>query len=65
MNRILTLAILLMASTVQASLLDDSGVRGGLVVVVGCEDTKLAAGYSRSWTKAREHRSSIRPTGNW
>ncbi|MEE8452688.1 MAG: PQQ-binding-like beta-propeller repeat protein [Thermoguttaceae bacterium] len=41
MKRILVLAVLLAATNVQAGLLDDSGIDGGLIVVIGCEDTGL------------------------
>ena len=76
MKRILTLAILLMASTVRAGLLDDSGVRGGLVVVVGCEDTKpiaelgqnerfLVQTLDRDPAKVEKAREAIRQSGNY
>jgi len=41
MKDMLTTAFLLMASTVRAGVLEESGVQGGLVVVIGCGDTKL------------------------
>ncbi len=41
MRRILVLAVFLAAGHVQAGVLDDSGVKGGLVVVVGCDEPKL------------------------
>ncbi|NQT88565.1 PQQ-binding-like beta-propeller repeat protein [bacterium] len=41
MRRILVLAILLLSAHTQAGVLEDSGVKGGLIVVLGCDDTTL------------------------
>lgn len=76
MKRILTLAFLLLASTVQAGSLDDSGVKGGLVVVIGCEDTKLLTELGQSErflvqaldtdpAKVELAREAIRKSGNY
>jgi len=41
MKRLLVLAALLATVHVQAGQIDDSGVKGGLAIVIGCDDTKL------------------------
>ena len=48
MRRIVAPAILLLAAHAQAGLLEDSGIKGGLIVVVGCEDTKRISELARS-----------------
>ncbi|MBL7222062.1 MAG: PQQ-binding-like beta-propeller repeat protein, partial [Phycisphaerae bacterium] len=48
MRRIMVLAIVLLAAHAQAGLLEDSGVKGGVIVVVGCEDAKLIGDLARS-----------------
>ncbi len=41
MKRLLVLAAFFAAVQVQAAQLDDSGVKGGLAVVIGCDDAKV------------------------
>jgi outer membrane protein assembly factor BamB len=76
MKTVLTLAFLFMASAVQAGLLDDSGVKGGLVVVIGCEDTKLITELGQNErflvqsldtdpAKVERAREAIRESGNY
>jgi len=76
MTTILTLAFLLMASTVQAGLVDDGGVKGGLAVVIGCEDTKLITELGQNErflvqsldtdpAKVELAREAIRKSGNY
>jgi len=48
MRKIPVLAILLLAAHAQAGLLEDSGVEGGVIVVVGCEDAKLIGELGQS-----------------
>ena len=48
MRRILVLGILLVATRAQTGPLEDSGVKGGVVVVMGCEDTELIAQLGQS-----------------
>ena len=48
MRRVLVLAIVLVATHAQGGLLEDSGVKGGVIAVVGCEDAKLISELARS-----------------
>jgi hypothetical protein len=60
MKKILVLTILLVAAGAQAGLLEDSGVKGGLIVVVGCDDAKLIGELGRSDSERRRLRQGKR-----
>jgi len=48
MRKIPVLTILLLAACAHAGPLEDSGVRGGLIVIVGCDGAKLIAQLAKS-----------------
>jgi len=48
MRKLFVLTILLITAGAQAGPLEDSGVKGGLIVVVGCDDAKLIARLAKS-----------------
>ena len=48
MRRLLVLGLLLAATCAQAGALEDSGVKGGVIVVIGCEDTTLIGNLGQS-----------------
>ena len=48
MRKLTLLTILFLTAHTQAGLLEDSGVKGGLIVVIGCDDAKLIAQLAES-----------------
>jgi len=48
MRKLFLLAILFITAGAHAGPLEDSGVKGGLIVVIGCDDAKLIAKLARS-----------------
>jgi len=76
MNRILALAVFGMVASSQADVITDSGVEGGLIVIVGCEDAEAIAALAQhkpylvqaldtDAVRVEEARAAIRESGDY
>ncbi|MDP6524051.1 MAG: PQQ-binding-like beta-propeller repeat protein [Kiritimatiellia bacterium] len=76
MKHLLILASIIAATHLQAGVIGDSGVKGGLVVIVGCEDTKVITEFAQHKpflvqaldtdpVKVENARAAIRESGNY